>query len=146
MKQREDKIKCQRGIKMRRGEIMICPRGEKDECRQPRERIKNYQPAFEQRERENAKIDNKQIAEQKRRPLRDRFEREQIERRAHRDRGESQRAGKKLMIHSPGAPCPPNRCEKQPLKSGKHRHDNKHFVSSEILFGNKERRDPGELH
>src|SRR6266498_4114838 len=80
MKQREDKIKCERGIKMPRREIIVCPHSEKDERRQPGKCIKNYQPAFEQRERKHPKIHNEQVAEQKRRPLRNRFERQQIKR------------------------------------------------------------------
>src|SRR5256885_3322380 len=59
MKQREDKVKCQSGIKMRCCEIIVCPHSEKSECRQPRNCIKNYQPAFEQREREHPKIHNR---------------------------------------------------------------------------------------
>ena len=96
MKQREDKVKCQSGIKMRCCEIIVCPHSEKGERRQPRKRIKNYQPAFEQREREHPKIHNEQVAEQKRRPLRDRFKREQIERRAHRHRSKPDPAGEKF--------------------------------------------------
>src|SRR5436305_5262039 len=69
MKQREDKVKCQSGIKMRCCEIIVCPHSEKSERRQPRNCIKNYQPSFEQREREHPKIHNEQVAEQKRRPL-----------------------------------------------------------------------------
>ncbi len=146
MKQREDEIECQRGIKIVRGEMIGRPRGEQDECGKSRKRIKNKQPGFEQREREHAKIDNKQIGEQKRRPMRDRWERQQIKHRDYRDRGESQRAAEKFTARFPSALRPRHRREKQRLKSGKDCHDNKDFVSSEIFFGNKERRHPGELH
>ncbi len=131
---------------MRCCEIIVCPHSEKGERRQPRKRIKNYQPAFEQRERKHPKIHNEQVAEQKRRPLRDRFKREQIERRAHRHRSKPDPAGEKFRARFPRTLRPRRCCEKEHLKSGKYRHDNQHFVSSEIFFGNKERPDPGELH
>src|SRR5206468_2050072 len=119
---------------------------EKNECSQPSEGINNSQSAFEQREREKAKIDNENIAEQERWPVCDRWKREQIKRREHRNCRESERAGKKLMIHFSGPLCPGYRCQKQSLKSDKDCHDNKNLVADEIFFGNKERRDPGELH
>ena len=50
------------------------------------------------------------------------------------------------MVHFSCAPCPSHRCQKQPLKSGKHRHHNKDLIVGEIFFGNKEGRDPGKLH
>ena len=78
--------------------------------------------------------------------MRDRLEREQVKRRAHRDRGEPNGAGEKFTVDFCGPFRPRRRREKQRLKSGEHGHDNKDFVSGEIFFGNKERRDPGELH
>ena len=74
MKQCKNKIECQRSIKICSGQIRVRPRSEKNECSQPSEGINNSQSAFEQREREKAKIDNENIAEQKRWPVRDRWE------------------------------------------------------------------------
>src|SRR4029077_8010187 len=80
MKQREDKIERQRRIKMLAREILAGPRSKKDERYKSCERFDDNKFGVEQRESEQAKIDKKNIAEQKRRSLPECLEREQVKR------------------------------------------------------------------
>ena len=80
MKQREDKIECQRGIKMLAREILAGPRAKKNERRKSCERFDDNKFGVEQSEREQAKIDKKDVAEQQRWSLPECLERQQVKR------------------------------------------------------------------
>src|SRR5258708_5685406 len=125
MKQREHKIKCQRHIKMAACEVRARPRAEKNEHRQPGQRLNNHKSGLEQRQHEQAKIDKKHVAEQKRWSVRDGLEGEQVKRREHCDRGKPKGRGKKLTTHCSPALSPCCRCNKQRVKSGNDSHNNK---------------------
>src|SRR2546425_7982378 len=99
MKQREDKIKCQRGVELSDGEIITRPRAEKNECCRSGECLNNGKPVFDQRQYEQTKIDHEKVTEQKCRTLCDRLVREQVKRREHRDCGQSKRADAKFAVH-----------------------------------------------
>src|SRR5262249_20149529 len=146
MKQREDKIKSQRSIKVTNGQVRSGPRTEKNEGGHSGHCLHNDELAFERRKLEHPNIYNKQIAEQQHRSLRDRLKREKVKGRAHRGCSEAKRAGEQLVVHFSGALCQGYTGEKQTLKTGKHRHHNKDLLAREIFFRNKERRHPGELH
>src|SRR5204862_7338730 len=91
MKQREDKIERQRGIKMLAGEIVSGPRTQKDERGKACKGFNDNKFGVEQSEREQAKIDKKNVTEQQSRLLPESLERQQVKRREHGDRGEPKR-------------------------------------------------------
>jgi hypothetical protein len=112
----------------------------------PPKDLNSRKSSFDQRWRQQSKIDDEQISEQKRRPMRDRLEAKQIKRREHRDRRETDRAREKCGVCFIGARCPRGRGQEQRLKPNKHRHEDEHSVAGEIFLRNKERADPGKLH
>src|SRR5437660_10773633 len=80
MKQREHKIERQRGIKMLAGEIVAGPRAQKDERGKACEDFNDNKFGLEQSEREQAKVDNKNVTEQQSWPLAECLERQQVKR------------------------------------------------------------------
>src|SRR5262245_2678723 len=146
MKQREGEIESERGIKVTDYQVIARPCAEKNECCESGQDLNSREPLFDQRECQKTKVDDEEISEQQRRPMRDCLKTKQVKRREHRGHPETDRAGEKCAARFSGALCPRRRGQEQRLKSDKHRHEDKDLIAGEIFLGNKKRADPGELH
>src|SRR6516164_401850 len=138
MKQREDEIESQRGINLTDRQVFARPCAEKNECSDARQNLNDREFSFDESYCQQTEVDDEQITEQKRRPIRDCPEIQQVKRREHRHRRETDRAREKCGVRLSGALCPRSRGQEQRLKTNKHCHENENSVACEIFLRNKE--------
>src|SRR5947207_1036577 len=99
MKQRENEIESQRGVDVTDRQVIARPCAEKNEYRESCQSLNSRERSFDQRQCQQANVDDEQISEQNRRPMRDCMETKQVKRREH-------RAREKCRVRFSGALCP----------------------------------------